>query len=300
MHPGDEVLAINNYTPTRANLHRIEYVLDTLRPQSKIRVAVRSVTGEARQFEIVPKIFPGQFTSVTPSEIRLAGEVVHKEVQPRLVALDGDVLVAKVPRFLFVKEDVDKLVGEARKHQWVILDLRDNPGGAEDSLIMLVSGFFDRTVKIADAVRRKTTHPILAKPDRQPFLGKLTVLVDSQSASAAELFARVVQLEKRGTVVGDRTAGMVMEAETSPHFAAGAIFRTSLTTANLVMSDGNSLEGVGVLPDEVALPMPDDLANDRDPVLAHAAEIAGAKLSSKDAAALFPYNWQKPISFAGH
>lgn len=300
VHPGDEVLAINDYTPTRANIHRIGYLLKVLRPQSKIQVTVRSITGEKRQFEIVPKIFPGQFTSVTPSEMRLAGETIHESVRPRFVALDGDVLVAKIPFFQFLAEDKDRLVTEARRHRWLILDLRGNPGGTKESLAMLASGFFDRYVTIADAVRRKTTESIGAKPDRHPYLGKLTVLVDGGSVFAAELFARVIQLEKRGIVIGDRTAGMVMEADRSTHFAAGAIFGVSITTGKLIMSDGKSLEGIGVLPDELALPAPDDLANGDDPVLAHAAEIAGAKLSPKDAAELFPYQWEKPLSFAGH
>jgi C-terminal processing protease CtpA/Prc len=53
---------------------------------------------------------------------------------------------------------------------------------------------------------------MIARPHRRPFEGKLIVLVDSRSASAAELFARGMQLEHRGMVIGDRTAGAVMES----------------------------------------------------------------------------------------
>lgn len=300
VHAGDEVLAINDYKPTRANIIRIEYILNALRPQSKIEAAVRSVAGEERQVEIVPKIFQRQLVSPTLGDIRVAMEVEHKRIQPRFVSLDGDVLVAKIPLFTFDKDEVGKLIRAARKHKSVILDLRGDPGGAEESLSLLVSGFFDHEVKIADAVARSSTKPLFAKPDRNTFSGKLTVLVDSESMSAAEVFARIVQIEKRGTIMGDRTLGMVMEAQRYDHAADGAPFGVSITVANLIMSDGNSLEHIGVSPDELVLPTADDIANDRDSVLAHAAEISGAKLSAKDAAGLFPYEWQQPYSFAGH
>jgi carboxyl-terminal processing protease len=299
VHLGDEVLGVNDYKTTRANIHRISYVLGVLRPQSKIELTVRSETGETRQFETIPKVFPGQLISLTLGDLRMIREIEHKRDRPRIISLNDDVLVARIPLFWFGKDEVDKLVGEAHKHKSVILDLRGNPGGAIESVSLLISGLFDHEVKIGDAVKRDSTKPLLAKPDRHAFSGTLTVLVDSNSTSGAEVFARVVQLEKRGVVMGDRTLGMVMEAEEHGHAAAGIDFGISVTVANLIMSDGNSLEHIGVIPDELVLPTADDIADDRDPVLAHAAQIAGAKLSSKDAAQLFPYQWEVPYSVAG-
>jgi C-terminal processing protease CtpA/Prc len=300
IHPGDEVLAINDYKPVRANLVRIEYILNVLRPQSKIKVTVRSTAGQERQFEIVPKTFEGQLISPTLGDMREYWEVEHKYIRPRVISLNSDVLVAKIPIFAFDEAEVRKLVSAAREHKTAVLDLRGNPGGTEESLVLLVSGFFDHEVKIADAVARNGTKHRSAKPDRHTFSGKLIVLVDSRSTSAAEVFARIVQLEKRGTIMGDRTLGMVMESQRYGLASTGYSSSVSITVANLVMSDGNSLEHVGVTPDELVLPTVDDIANDRDTVLAHAAQIAGANLSPKDAAELFPYEWQRPYYFAGH
>jgi carboxyl-terminal processing protease len=155
-------------------------------------------------------------------------------------------------------------------------------------------------VTIAEAVTRNGTKHRYAKPDRHSFSGKLIVLVDSRSTSAAEIFARIIQLEKRGIVMGDRTLGMLMESEWYGLAATRYSSGVSITSANLIMSDGSSLEHVGVTPDELALPTADDIANGLDPVLAHAAEVAGAELSSKDATSLFPYEWPQPYYFAGH
>ena len=65
-------------------------------------------------------------------------------------------------------------------------------------------------------------------------------------------------------------------------------FSVSVTDADVIMTDGKSLEHVGVTPDELILPSAADLAAGRDPVLDRALEIAGVKMSPADAAA---YHW---------
>jgi C-terminal processing protease CtpA/Prc len=102
----------------------------------------------------------------------------------------------------------------------------------------------------------------------------------------------VVQLEKRGFIVGDRSSGSVMEARLYPHEVAmdsQVSYAISVTDADLVMTDGKSLEHMGVEPDTKILPTDQDLANHRDPALAKAAELVGAKLSPEKAGTILPY-----------
>src|SRR5438270_8056543 len=189
------------------------------------------------------------------------------------------------------------MMGKARKHKALIIDLRQNGGGSEDTMKAYLAGIFDHDVKIGDRVTRNATKPILTKShSHNAFSGKVVVLVDSNSASASELLARVVQLEKRGTVIGDHSPGSVMEAK-HYHYEQGMdtviFFGASITEANILMTDGNSLEHTGVTPDELVLPGAADLASGSDPVLAHAAGACGVKLSAEQAGKLFPYEWGK-------
>jgi C-terminal processing protease CtpA/Prc len=162
-----------------------------------------------------------------------------------------------------------------------------------------LGGFFDHDVKIDDRKGRKELKPEIAKTrGRKAFSGKLIVLVDSKSMSAAEIFARVIQLEKRGAVLGDRTAGAVMESKRFVH--AVELDRTNVTqygamvtVADLIMADGKTLENVGVTPDERILPTPADMAAGRDPVLARAAALAGVKMTPEEAGKIFPFEWPK-------
>ena len=298
---GDQVLSVGGYEPTREDLWKLVYMFYTLRPQPGLRLLLRSPEGEQRQLDVMAKVKQGKLvkdlTGQDINDLVREAEDEDRLNRQRFVEVSDKLLIWKMPNFAVEEGEVDVMMGKARKREALILDLRGNPGGYVKTLEWFAGYFVDKEIKIADLKGRKEMKPQITKPhgDRN-FKGKLVVLVDSKSGSAAEIFARVIQLEKRGAVIGDRTAGAVMQSRTFDHqigMDTVIFYGVSVTNADVIMSDGKSLEGVGVTPDELLLPSAADLAAKRDPVMARAAAAVGFELPPDKAGAMFPVEWRK-------
>ncbi len=304
---GDEIYSIDGYEPTRENFWKIRYFYYSLRPRAGMKLVIQDPDGKQRDLTVMAKVEQGKLVkdvsgATTGNDI--FDEIREAENESRLernviVKLKDslDVAIWKLPTFMQSPSDMDNRMADVRKYKALILDLRGNGGGRVDALERLVGNFFDRDVKIAELKGRKKMDPMFAKTrGGSHFAGKLVVLIDSGSGSAAEIFARVVQLEKRGIVIGDRSSGAVMQS-LGYSYESGvdivAFYGASITNADVIMSDGKSVEHVGVIPDELMLPTGADLGAKRDPVLARAAALVGVELTPEKAGTFFPIEWKK-------
>jgi C-terminal processing protease CtpA/Prc len=302
---GDEVLAINKFHPSRKEYWKMEYYYYALAPQPALDLVVQSPDGQQREVAINAHVVQGK------AVLNLTGTDGGTDINDYIREIEdsdrlqrhrfeefGGAIVWKMPGFDFDPDQVEAIMsGRIKGHSALILDLRGNQGGYVVTLERLAGYFFDHDLKIADLKGRKEMKPMMAKTrGKGIFDGKLVVLVDSRSASAAEIFARLVQLEKRGVVIGDRTSGAVMQARSVSHemgFTTVINYGASITNADVLMSDGKSVEHVGVVPDEMMLLTGEDLATHRDPVMSRAAALLGINLDPAKAGLFFPIEWKK-------
>jgi C-terminal processing protease CtpA/Prc len=298
--PGDQVVAMEGFALTRDNLWKMQYAFNSLAPRSAFHLVLATPDGQTRNLLVKasvhqqPKVL--EFTRDIWDLVRQQ-ESYDREMRWRGIELPGDVLVWKLPAFLGEGSDIDGLIARARKHKALVMDLRGNFGGSEDLLTHLLSGLFENGFTLGEHVSRGEHKPIVIKGQGgHAFTGTLVVLIDSASASAAEIFARAIQLQKRGTVIGDRSSGKVMVAQIFPMdqgLDTSLPYGVEVTVADLLLSDGKSLEHQGVQPDEVLLPSGQDLATGRDPQLARAIALAGGSTTAEQAGTLFPVIWRR-------
>jgi C-terminal processing protease CtpA/Prc len=298
---GDAVISVNGRTVGRKDVGTFRYIYFSLRPAAQMRLVVQSPGSPPRQIDIQTRIDQGskRIRDYTQGEdvwdyIRELEDAA--EIHRYFWTPDDGVFVWNVPSFIGDVDDFKQMAARFLKYKAVVFDLRGNPGGQENALASLLGFVLDHDVTIAERRGRgKPKKPLVAKTQgEKAFKGKVVVVVDGDSGSSAELFARVIQLEKRGTVIGDRTAGAVMEAklysrEMGAEFSI--FYGLMITESDLIMADGQSLEGIGVVPDELLLPTAQDLAAGRDPVLAKAVSLAGGLILPEEAAKQFPYIW---------
>ena len=299
LRAGDKVVSIDGRSVDRNGVWLANYRNYTLEPQIPITLVVEKPDQKQQTFVIRPNVNKknGGVIDVYVAESIPARMENYRSNHHDLHELSDEVMLWQMPNFYLDEYDLADIFGKLKKHKALIVDLRGNSRGSANTLPHFAGYFFDSNMKLADRRGRKDLRPILAKSKKEKsFKGRLIVLIDGESAATAEIFARNVQLQKRGIVIGDRSAGSVMEGrlyELHVGIVREIPCAISATSADVIMPDGARLEKVGVEPDKLLLPTPQEMSMGHDPVLAYAASLAGIELDSKKAGELFPGKWKR-------
>ena len=162
--------------------------------------------------------------------------------------ITDDVMIIKVRAFskgVGAKVKQYDATARARHLSGIVLDLRANPGGLLDEGVATAGAFLDGGLVTTFERRNSPPLALSAKPGGDTAT-PLAVLVDGNTASAAEVVTGALQDRNRAVVVGSTTFGKGSVQEPKVLSDGSAI---ELTVGSYVTPSGRSLDGVGIKPD---------------------------------------------------
>jgi carboxyl-terminal processing protease len=129
----------------------------------------------------------------------------------------------------------------------LVMDLRGNPGGLLVTAVEVADLFLDRGVIVSTHGRSTQEDFTYSAREEGTWRVPLVVIIDQDSASAAEIFAGAIRDHRRGTTVGLRSFGKGSVQGIFPleSFDSGV----RLTTAKFYSPNGRPYSRVGVEPD---------------------------------------------------
>jgi len=163
-----------------------------------------------------------------------------------------------------VKKAIDKLQ-KTNKLKGLVFDLRMNPGGLLDQAVDVSSLFIDEGVVVSTIPRNKDQKEVkYAKKGMAYKDFPVVVLVNSSTASAAEIVSGALQDHHRGVIMGQATFG---KGSVQTVVELGNDVGLKLTIARYYTPSGRSIQDKGV--------QPDILLDDYDPKLLSEAKRKG-------------------------
>jgi carboxyl-terminal processing protease len=145
-----------------------------------------------------------------------------------------------------LKSSLEELLKE-NMLKGLVLDLRNNPGGLLDASVKVVDIFLDEGIIVSTKGRLEDQNMEFSAHNIGPdYDFPIVILINSGSASAAEIVAGALQDHKRALILGTQSFGKG-SVQTIIPMADGAGLR--LTTARYYTPSGTSIQATGITPD---------------------------------------------------
>lgn len=189
---GDQFLEINGNSLQDWTLHQIHSALD-VEKGSLIDIVITR--------------------ALTPIEIKLVADEVA-DINHKIETLPDDVVYVSMKRFTGdsstnMLSDLRQTLRDHANVQGIVLDLRNNPGGNVREGIRIADAFLaNGPISTIRYRQEKDTQVYRATADPNDILTqKIAILINRNSASAAELFAGALQENQRAIVIGEKSFG---------------------------------------------------------------------------------------------
>ncbi len=189
--PGDIILKVDGKDTTEVPLEQV----------------IQLIVGPAGSSVQLTILTPATGVTRTVTLVR-----AHIEVQNVTWAMLPGTTIADVRMAGFsqgVTQDLQKALAAAQQQgaTGLILDMRNNPGGLLDEAVGTASQFLARGNVLLEKDAQGQTKAVDVRPGGQATQIPMVVLINSGTASAAEIVAGALQDAARGTLVGETTFG---------------------------------------------------------------------------------------------
>ncbi|MFC0118002.1 S41 family peptidase [Pseudoalteromonas xiamenensis] len=232
LQKGDVLLFVNGQKVADKPL---KYVSDMLRSAKKSTINL-----------IVSRSQTNMEFALQREEISL--DTVTSQLLPRGI---GYVSIASFNNHTYhdVANHIKKLKSKYRRTlRGLILDLRDNPGGTLNSAVAISDLFLDSGLIVTTKGRFFDANQIYQAQRGDLLRGApIAVLINENSASAAEILAGALQDNHRALIMGERSFGKGSVQSLIPLGEGKTALK--LTTAKYFTPSGRSIDGIGIKPD---------------------------------------------------
>jgi C-terminal processing protease CtpA/Prc len=284
---GDRILAVNGFRADRSvyDLMMWDFKVISNVPFLELKVQTDEEAPRVIRLEAKKKVEPVvlDFTGQRGDIWDLIREWGAEQPLWHYRAFKDGIGYVQIRAFNYEGEDFFVgLIDKTEAKRAVVLDLRSNGGGALDTLKAFAGNFEGDQVVMGDLKGRKKDEQLVVKPRRPHYDMPMYILIDSETGSAAEMFARHFQLRKKAVIVGDHSSARVTASMYySERIGTDQIvpFGVQVGMARIVFPDGSELEKNGVTPDMPCTPTGKEMREERDVCLWKAVAMAREKLA---------------------
>ena len=222
-----------------------------------VLVEIAGESTEGKSLEEITMLAQGEEGTIVNAKVKRGEEIISFDIERRQIetesvsglVLEGNIGYIEITNFAIgTPEEMRKVLEDfdSKGIKNIILDLRNNPGGILGSVVGVAEMIVPEGVIVKTMYRNEGQNEVFTSTLKTaPY--KFCVLVNNNTASAAEVLTGALQDSGIGYVIGETTYGKGVIQNVLSLPGGDAI---KITTGSYVTRDGHNINLKGIEPDE--------------------------------------------------